>query len=239
MWWLYLGSLFTAVFLGLMTDNSQWLSLLFRVMFCFRVTSVGSIRLSSSFIFIARFLSLLTVVGADFIASAFLKSKKNHMFYCKTLYPLFSCVCSLVYILTFIFVFIGFCCWCFLLLLFSLLWEVKHGTALPCDVLGKVVRGVHLQGFCGSGVLRKQSQHRWCSMPLHMAGSQPGELTVLLSSCLSSFSVLYVCQCPFLSVFLPVFCTCWPCLYWSATLSFSVSVCLHLCSFCMSSTVKA
>lgn len=140
-----------------------------------------------------------------------------------------------MYILTFIFVFTGFCCGGFLLLLFSLLWEVKHGTALPCDVLGKVVWGVHLQGFCGSGVLRKQSQHRWCSMPLHMAGSQPGELTILLSSCLSSFSVLYVCQCPLLSVFLPVICTCWPCLYWSAMLSFSVSVCLHLCSFvCLS-----
>lgn len=88
MWWLYLGSLFTAVILGLMTDNSQWLSLLFRVMFCYRVTSVGSIGLSGSFIFIARFLSLLTAVGSDFIASAFLKSK-NTCFNVK-LYILFS-----------------------------------------------------------------------------------------------------------------------------------------------------
>lgn len=117
------------------------------------------------------------------------------------------------------------------LLLISLLWEVKHGTALPCDVLGEVVWAMHLQGFCGSGVLHKQSQHRWRSMPLHMAGSQPGELTILLRSSSSSFSVLCVCQCLLFSVFLPVFCTCWPCLYWSAMLSFSVSVCLHLCLF--------
>lgn len=88
MWWLYLGSLFTAVILGLMTDNSQWLSLLFRVMFCYRVTSVGSIRLPSSFIFIALFLSLLTVVGSDFIANAFFKFKKNICFNVK-LYILF------------------------------------------------------------------------------------------------------------------------------------------------------
>lgn len=49
-------SLFTAVIVGLMTDNSQRLSLLFRVMFCYGVMCVGSIRLPSSFIFIALFL---------------------------------------------------------------------------------------------------------------------------------------------------------------------------------------
>ena len=83
-----------------------------------------------------------------------------------------------------------FCCSCccfffFFFLLFSVLHKVKHGNTLPCDVLGKVVQGVYLEGVCSSGVLRKQSQHRWCSMPLHMAGSPPGELSILLHSCLS------------------------------------------------------
>lgn len=76
---------------------------------------------------------------------------------------------------------------------------MNHASILPCDVLGKVVLGVYLQGVCSSGVLRKQSQRRWCSMPLHMAGSQPEELTTLFHP--SLFLSVNVCHslCFFLS----------------------------------------
>lgn len=121
------------------------------------------------------------------------------------------------------------------LLLFLLLCKVKHATALPCDVLGKVVRGMCLQAVCSSGVLRKQSQHRWCSMLLHMAGSQPGELTILLHSSLPlSFPLSHVSVnvCQF-SCFFPSSAPAalvsigLPC-----CLSQYLSVCLCLC-FCM------
>lgn len=115
---------------------------------------------------------------------------------------------------------------CFFLffLLFSVLHKVKHGNTLPCDVLGKVVLGVYLEGVCSSGVLRKQSQHRWCSMPLHMAGSPPGELSILLHSCpslsfsLSTSATLWFSFC--LLHLLPL----------SLSVCLSVGLCLYLCS---------
>lgn len=89
--------------------------------------------------------------------------------------------CCRVFAVVVIFVAVFHCC-------------TKWTTTLPWDVLGQVVWGVYLQGVCSSGMLRKQSQHIWCSMPLHMAGSQPGELTILLHSSLSLWLSINVCH---------------------------------------------
>ena len=75
----------------------------------------------------------------------------------------------------------------------------------PYDVLGKVALGVCVQGVCSSGV--NSLKHRWCSMFLHMAGSQPGELIILFlpssfPHSLFSPSLVSVNVCHFLCFFL-------------------------------------
>lgn len=120
--------------------------------------------------------------------------------------------------LFFSFLFCQRCCFC---CCFLLLHEVKRAAALPCHVLlSKVVQGVYLQGVCSSGVSRKQSQHRWCSMPytwqVHSRGSWPSSSAPPLSLFPSlSLSVWCVCRClslyvSFLSSAPAAF------LYWSA-----------------------
>lgn len=97
-------------------------------------------------------------------------------------------------------------------LLFLLLQEVKRATALPCDVLSKVVQGVYLQGaaaVCRVNSLNTDGAACLYTWQVHSRGSSPS------SSIPSSLSL-----CLFLSV-------CLMCLSMSVTLC--VSFCLlHL-----------
>lgn len=106
-------------------------------------------------------------------------------------------------------------------------FHMKDATVLPCDVPGKVVWVVFLQDDCSSGVLRKQSQHRWCSMPPHMAGSQPGKLTIVLHPFLSCSSLYLTCLS--MSVNLCFFLSFTP----AAPVSFGLPCCVSVC-ICLS-----
>lgn len=99
-----------------------------------------------------------------------------------------------------------------------------------CRVSAAVVCCVNSLNTDGAACLYTWQVHSRGSSP---SSSIPPSLPPsLLSPPLASslFSVSCVCQCLSLSVFLSVFCTCCPCLCWSALLSvcmpMSISVCL-------------
>lgn len=93
-------------------------------------------------------------------------------------------------------------------LLFLLLQEVKRATALPCDVLSKVVQGVYLQGaaaVCRVNSLNTDGAACLYTWQVHSRGSSPSSsipssLSLSVSLCLSHVSV-DVCHslCFFLS----------------------------------------